>query len=392
MKKIIYISCYLICLNYTLYATEQEKTSQNVIDLQRSQQEQEKQIREQKLEQNKKEIDKIKVELEQNKKEQSQLDLEVQQLDAQLITAENGLIDLENDLKNKENQIRQTQQELEEAMYNRDKHYEETKERMVTMYKNNNNSFMEIVFSSKNLIDLINRAYYIELISNYDNQVLEEYKAFERLVAEKKFQLDKEYDSLNLIYKNAVIAKESLEEMQKQKNRKLGILETQEEQFHVHIEALEVISNELIGEIKKLTENSTIKYSGGAFKWPVPNNYRISSEYGYRTSPISGNQEFHKGIDIPAPYGTPVLAATDGKVITAGWVNGFGYTIMIDHGDGLTSLYGHNSSLTVSNGEYVKQGEQVAKVGSTGYSTGNHVHFEVRIDGEHTSPWQYLDK
>ncbi|OOB77474.1 MAG: hypothetical protein BEN19_01920 [Epulopiscium sp. Nuni2H_MBin003] len=98
--------------------------------------------------------------------------------------------------------------------------------------------------------------------------------------------------------------------------------------------------------------------------------------------------KFH--IEQEAAYGTTVIAAADGKVITSGWVNGFGYTIMVDHGGGLVTLYAHNSSLHVKVGQMVKQGDKVAGVGSTGFSTGNHCHFEVRINGTHTNPWNYL--
>jgi murein DD-endopeptidase MepM/ murein hydrolase activator NlpD len=169
-------------------------------------------------------------------------------------------------------------------------------------------------------------------------------------------------------------------------------LEQQQEELYDQIDALEKASEDLEAEIKRLTAASTVKYSGGTFGWPVPGYYRISSEYNPRNSPISGIAEFHQGIDIPASYGEAVVAAADGIVITSGWVSGFGNTIIIDHGSGIVTIYGHNSSLTVSNGERVTKGQQVARIGSTGYSTGNHCHFEVRINGAHTSPWNYLKK
>ncbi|MBQ7241903.1 MAG: M23 family metallopeptidase, partial [Firmicutes bacterium] len=104
---------------------------------------------------------------------------------------------------------------------------------------------------------------------------------------------------------------------------------------------------------------------------------------------VSGS-EFHTGLDIPAPRGTNIVAAADGKVITAGYVRGYGNTIMISHGNGLVTLYGHNSSLAVSVGDWVSAGSVVAYCGSTGNSTGNHCHFEVRVNGSHTNPWNYL--
>ncbi len=175
-------------------------------------------------------------------------------------------------------------------------------------------------------------------------------------------------------------------------------LQNRQDEVSREIQELEDISESLQDDIKKLTaemeaqnkDKIPSQYGGGTFTWPVPGWYRISSEYGPRTSPIFGKTEFHTGIDIPAAYGESVLAAADGTVITAGWVRGFGNTVIISHGSGLSTLYGHNSSVTVSVGQSVRKGDVVAKIGSTGYSTGNHLHFEVRLNNSHTNPWAYL--
>lgn len=136
-------------------------------------------------------------------------------------------------------------------------------------------------------------------------------------------------------------------------------------------------------------------YSGGKFTWPVPGHTKLSCDYGPRICPFHG-PETHSGIDIPAPYGTNVLAAADGTVVQAGWMGSYGNGVLISHGSAIFTLYGHNSSLLVKKGQKVKKGQPVAKVGSTGSSTGNHCHFEVRKGGSehsyHTSPWAYLKK
>jgi murein DD-endopeptidase MepM/ murein hydrolase activator NlpD len=127
-----------------------------------------------------------------------------------------------------------------------------------------------------------------------------------------------------------------------------------------------------------------------AFIWPVPGYLRISSPYGFRINPITGLREHHNGIDIPAPTGTDIVAVADGRVVYSGYNGGMGYMIVIDHGGGITTLYAHNSRLLVSSGTNVTQGQVIARCGSTGMSTGPHLHFEVRIDGVHTSPMGYL--
>lgn len=126
----------------------------------------------------------------------------------------------------------------------------------------------------------------------------------------------------------------------------------------------------------------------GAFIWPV--NGVITSPYGYRTHPIFGTTIYHSGIDIGVDYGTPVHAADSGVVVEAGWISGYGYAVVIDHGNGLSTLYGHNESLNVSSGQSVSQGQVIAYAGSTGNSTGPHVHFEVRSNGDPVDPSAYL--
>ncbi|MBR3050664.1 MAG: peptidoglycan DD-metalloendopeptidase family protein, partial [Selenomonadaceae bacterium] len=127
---------------------------------------------------------------------------------------------------------------------------------------------------------------------------------------------------------------------------------------------------------------------GGGMIWPVSGP--ITSEFGWRTHPIFGNARFHSGLDIGADYGVPIHAAASGVVIESGWIGGYGNTIMIDHGGGIVTLYGHNESLAVGVGQQVNQGDVIAYCGSTGNSTGPHCHFEVRLGGEPVSPWDYL--
>ncbi len=137
-------------------------------------------------------------------------------------------------------------------------------------------------------------------------------------------------------------------------------------------------------------------YEGGPFAWPVPGATRVSSDYGWRIHPIQGTRKFHTGIDIPSPTGTPITAAADGTVVFAGWKGGYGNALIISYGGGLHTLYGHCVSLIASSGDEVKKGQKIALVGSTGNSTGPHLHFEVRkgasMNAAHTTPWDYLKK
>lgn len=138
--------------------------------------------------------------------------------------------------------------------------------------------------------------------------------------------------------------------------------------------------------------SSEPEYNGGAFRWPCPSSTRITSEYGPRNSPTAGASSNHKGIDIGASYGADIVAAADGRVVTASYSSSGGNYVMIDHGNGLYTVYMHASSLCVSSGQAVSAGDVVAKVGSTGISTGNHLHFGVSLNGSYVSPWNYLSR
>ena len=141
--------------------------------------------------------------------------------------------------------------------------------------------------------------------------------------------------------------------------------------------------------------SSKVYYTGsGSLGWPVPSrsasSSSLSSGFVNRRNPVTGRSESHSGYDIPAGYGSAIVAAESGVVTYAGWMNGYGYTVMISHGGGLTTLYGHNSSLTVSKGQNVTRGQTIAKCGSTGISTGNHCHFSVLVNGSYVNPESYL--
>lgn len=333
-----------------------------------------------------------KAELEVTQAQQEKVSQEIDQLDISITKIEDEILQIEDQLEKKKEEVVLAQTELERATEKKDIQYESTKDRMVQMYKNSKVGFLGIIFSADDIWDMLNRAKYVQTISKYDKQLLSEYQEQEEVIAEKKSNLEQEQKNVENLYAAQVSKKSELDSVRKEKNTKLGVLKTQETALYAQIDELEKVSKELETEIKKLTAKSTIKYNGGKFAWPVPNYYRLSSEYNPRENPISGKNEFHQGIDIPAPYGKAVVAAADGVVITAGWVRGFGNTVMIDHGSGIVSIYGHNSSLTVSTGQKISKGQQVARIGSTGYSTGNHCHFEVRVNGVHTNPWKYLNK
>lgn len=332
--------------------------------------------------------------------QQTAVQEEIKKLDIQLVEIQNNIRELDEQLDVKKVQLEESEEKLETANIKKDEQYDATKARMVQMYKNQKVGYMQVIFSSTSFWDAINRMEYVRRISQKDNNILDEYQAQIEEIEIQKQRVETEKSELDILQKAALAKNQELEGAKDKKEAAMDQLAAEEGKLRSEIENLEEISEALKDEINELTkkleqQSSASKvptqYTGGTFMWPVPGYYRISSEYVARVNPISGKSEFHTGIDIPASYGEDVVAVADGVVITSRWVNGYGYTIMISHGSGLVTLYGHNSSLVVSAGQSVKKGQVIAKIGSTGWSTGNHCHFEVRVNGSHTNPWPYLN-
>jgi len=330
--------------------------------------------------------------LEEKNQERIQIKSDVRKADMQIVTVENKILNVETQLGKKQTALEETEEELSVAIKRKNEQYNETKKRMVQMYKNQKIGYIQVVFSSKNFWEALNRVEYVKRISKQDSELITSYQEQVETIDIKKATIEEKKSELDVLHKSQIAKKGELTAARSKKNEILGQLAGEAETLQAEIQEMQQISKKLEQEIKRLTQRSTIRYAGGAFGWPVPGFYRLSSEYNGRTSPISGRYEFHSGIDIPASYGSAVVAAADGVVITSGWVNGFGNTVMVNHGSGLVTLYGHNSSLAVSVGQSVNKGQTIAGVGSTGYSTGNHSHFEVRKNGAHTSPWGYLKR
>lgn len=334
------------------------------------------------------------------KEEKATIQEEIKKVDLEVVKIQDNIKELGKQLDEKKEQISKSQLELEAANAKKDEQYDATKERMIQMYKNQNIGYIQIIFSSSSFWEAMNRVEYIRRISKKDKSILEEYEAQIEIIETQKKKIETEKNELDKLQKAALAKNEELEAVKDKKEAAMDQLAAEEGKLRSEIENLEQVSEDLKDEINKLTKQMQqsssggkvpTQYTGGALMWPVPGYYRISSDYVGRTSPISGKYEFHTGLDIPASYGEDVVAAADGVIIKSGWVNGYGNTIMISHGSGLVTLYGHNSSLVASNGQSVKKGQVVARIGSTGWSTGNHCHFEVRLNGSHTNPWNYLD-
>lgn len=345
-------------------------------------------------------VEKLKKELEQSK---SDLTAFVQQLDGQLADIQENIKKYNTMITEKEKEIEETARDLDEAQARQELQYAAMKKRIQFMYERSDSFYMETLFGSNSIAGIVNRADYIEALSRYDREKLDEYVETRKYVELCKEELEVEKQLLDEA-REAVEREEAnvsslIGEKEAQivsvsgdiANKEAAIKEYEDmiAQENAEIAALEKAVAEERARLE--AENAQARvYNGGMFAWPCPGYKRISDEYGNRMHPILGVEKFHNGLDMAASSGTPILAAYDGDVVAAAYSGSMGNYIMINHGSGLYTIYMHCSALYVSKGQTVSKGQNIAAVGSTGRSTGPHLHFGVRLNGNYTSPWNYL--
>lgn len=327
------------------------------------------------------------------------IESKVTELNQQLIDISARITDLENRLTAKSEDIQETKDELAGAKEREAQQYADMKVRIQFMYENGQTSYLEALLSSRNISEFLNSADYIAQIQSYDRQKLTEYQDTVESIVNLEAQLEQEYTDLEALKSTVESNKATVAAMMRQKESELADIsgDIEDAQSDADYYAAEIqAQEELIAAIKRAEAEKAAAgveehpYTGGAFRWPCPSSTRVTSDYGTRVSPMSGASSNHKGIDIGASAGADIIAAADGTVTAASYSSAAGNYVMIDHGGGLYTVYMHASSLLVSPGQTVSAGDVIAKVGSTGISTGSHLHFGVSLNGSYVSPWSYL--
>ena len=332
------------------------------------------------------------------KDSQSDVKGKISKLNKTMTSISAKITELENLLIAKNEQIADTLAQLEEAEQTADKQYEDMKLRIQYMYENGQNSYLETFLASENLADFLNSAEYINQIQQYDRQKLDEYKNTIAEIAAFEQQLEEEKTELETLKSDVESEKKRVASVLAQHESELATIKADldDAMDEAELIAAEVqAQEEVIAEIIRVTlENggSLGDAYAGTFTWPVPDSKRVTSDFGPRPSPKPGASSNHKGIDIGAPKGSDIVATAPGKVIISRYSSSAGYYISIDHGGGLCTVYMHCNELLAEVGDVVAGGEVIAKVGSTGISTGPHLHFGVSLNGTYVSPWGYLTR
>lgn len=316
---------------------------------------------------------------------------ELEKINRQLNTVQNDLAAINTEIAETEEKITFTVTEID----NKQRDYEGRmlifSQRLVDMYEYGDVSFLEVLLQASDLRDFLTRFEYLKYIAGNDQKMLDEVIALKDKLEEEKVSLETMKSTLEVKQKEQLAKSAELETASNQKEAVVAEINAQQDTYYDMLDAIEEESRQIAAEIQRIqAASSGTSKAPGAYLWPCPSSGRITSKYGYRIHPISGVKKLHSGTDIAASYGADVIAAAGGTVIKSEYYGGYGNCIIIDHGGGMSTLYGHMSSLVAKNGDTVAAGQVIGKVGSTGASTGNHLHFEVRINGATTEPTNYV--
>lgn len=304
-------------------------------------------------------------------------------------------------LTSKENEIQAKEEELVNAKVDENNQYESMKKRIKYMYENGNTEFIEILCASKSIGEFLNKAEYITTISEYDRDQLEEFQKVVHEVKDQEEKLQEEYSELSVIREELLGKQTTVEQLLNDTDIKLEDLEQQIGDNAATLEKLMKEAEEA-AERQRQAQAAQAAQTGGStggspgppvvsgsgqFTNPCPGASYISSEFGEYRDPSDPS---HKGMDFAANTGVPTYAAAAGTVLYAFYSDSAGNWVVINHGNGLVTKYMHHSEIYVSSGEYVEKGQQIGAVGSTGWSTGPHLHFQVEVNGIAVNPRNYL--
>lgn len=314
-------------------------------------------------------------ELDEIKEEKKDVKEDLEALNSSIKEQQAEVDRLEKSMDQKQGEIDVAQADIEQTIRDIEAQQEGLNQRLRNMYKNGSVGYLDVLLGSNSVSEFLTNLELIQRIYRGDEETLR--------------TLERQHAELEQKRANLKNEKEELNQQKAEAEEKQTALQQDKDEMQAKLDELNAQAEAISEEIAAMQDPEKV-YSGGQFQWPTTATY-ITSPFGFRIHPVTGYYTGHTGVDIGCSYGSPVYAAADGTVILAsGSYGGYGVAVIIDHGSGISTLYGHNSSLNVSAGQQVKRGQVIASSGSSGVSTGPHLHFEVRINGQYVDPMQYF--
>ena len=346
-----------------------------------------------------KQVDNAKQAGEAIEQQKSTAESQLSSLNSKLSSLNASITQTQTDITNKLADITAAEEELTQAKLDEENQYNAMKLRIKYMYETGQDTMLAIILEADDIADMINKTEYVSMLSTYDRNMLTEYQETVQTVSDTEAKLQEEYSSLTALEsqltseqdnvktlitdQEAVIA--NLEQQLGANSEEVAALQKQLNSYNASIAAAKAAANSAGKANYSGSAGSAVVSGNGQFTNPCPSG-SLSSSFGYR----SFDNSFHKGIDLAAGSGTPIYAAADGTVMISGYSASAGNWIVINHGNGLVTKYMHCSVLYVHAGETVQKGQNIAGVGTTGYSTGNHLHFQVEVNGTAVNPYLYF--
>ena len=350
------------------------------------------------LEKQKEEVeDKLKeanLELEYVQGEMSDTMLKVQETEDKILKYKKEVAELGEKMDTLQKSIDESTAKLQIASQNYEEKSDLLAKRLVAIYEAGDTQYLDVLLNSKSITDFISKYYIVQEIAEYDSILINQIEEEKNNIEQTRQKLENEQSEIRILKSRSEQTSVVLSNMKTLQQSYIKQLSEGEKVLQEQITAFKKEQAEIEAQILLATNNidADIQYTGGEMLWPVAiSGTAITSGYGVREHPIQGIVKEHTGIDIGnTPLGAPVVATADGIVTYAGWLGGYGNCVMINHGDGVVTLYGHGNKILTSVNTEVKQGDVIMEVGSTWNSTGPHLHFEVRVNGNYTNPLSYV--
>lgn len=384
MRKSLCIILILLICFVTTYSYGEDENENNTANLQTQDLQTQRDELQNQLSEANGQLDEVQSNLSENLQQ-------VEKLDEKISTAEQQLEEQESKITELKDSINKIETELNTVTEKYNKQRKLFEQRLVATYEAGETHYLDILLKSKSLSDFLSSYYIITELSELDSDLIKELEEKKKTIDLSRQKLENEKQELATIVENQTRLSRTLQNTKKMRESFIEKLSDDEKDLQTKIDEINAQYDEVNKQILALAEQGIdTAYIGGELAWPVPGYTRITSKYAMRVHPITGQYKLHTGVDIGAPEGANFIAANDGIVTKAERNTAYGNMVIVDHGGGISTLYAHGSEILVEVGQSVKRGEVVLKVGSTGYSTGPHAHFEVRINGVTTDPLPYI--
>jgi len=332
----------------------------------------------------------IEKELQQKKNEESKAYQELKKLNNTLYTVSKKLNTTEANLSVTEKELAYLQDELNKSEQTLAVNTEALSKRLNIIYEQGNVHVLDVLLSSASITDFLTRWDLLSRLAQQDMKLIDMVREEIKKCQDRQKQVLVKKNTLAQLRREQEESKQQLNIASSRQKEIYKSISSERAEVEQALDELEEESARIADLLRRMGKDDSIALGTGTFTWPAPGYKRITSPFGNRLHPILRTYRFHSGIDIGAPMSSTIVAADSGRVIETAWHGAYGNVVMVNHGNGLVTLYAHLSKFLKKEGDYVKKGDPIAKSGSTGWSTGPHLHFEVRLNGDPVNPSKYV--